>query len=135
MNLARLGNKYFADTEPWHLWKTDKQACANSIHVALQICASLSVLIEPVLPFTAEKLRGILNLHGVRSSMPGGNREEGIGWAEAGHPLLEAGHALGKSEILFTKIEDAVIDAQIEKLNEAAQKAKLRRQVRSPTQS
>lgn len=123
MNLARLGNKYFADTEPWHLWKTDKQACANTIHVALQICASLSVLIEPVLPFTAEKLRGILKLHGVRSSMPDGNREEGIGWAEAGHPLLEAGHALGKSEILFTKIEDAVIDAQIEKLNEAAQKA------------
>jgi len=135
MNLARLGNKYFADTEPWHLWKTDKQACANSIHVALQICASLSVLIEPVLPFTAEKLRGILKLHGVRSSMPGGNREEGIGWAEAGHPLLETGHALGKSEILFTKIEDAVIDAQIEKLNEAAQKAEAEASGEKPYES
>ena len=123
MNLARLGNKYFADTEPWHLWKTDKQACANTIHVALQICASLSVLIEPVLPFTAAKLRTMLQLNGVRSSMPGSNRGEGVGWDEAGHPLLEPGHALGESEILFTKIEDAVIDEQVEKLNEKARLA------------
>lgn len=120
MNLARVGNKYFADTEPWHLWKTDKQACANSIHVALQLCASLSVLIEPVLPFTAAKLRKMLKLNGVRSSMPGSNPEAGIGWDEAGHPLLEPGHRLGEAEILFTKVEDAVIDAQIEKLNETA---------------
>ena len=120
MNLARTGNKYFADTEPWHLWKTDKQACANTIHVALQICASLSVLIEPVLPFTAAKLRKMLKLNGVRSSMPGSDREVGIGWDDAAHPLLEAGHTLDKAEILFTKIDDAVIDTQIDKLNETA---------------
>ena len=125
MNVARLGNKYFADTEPWHLWKTDKQACANSIHVALQICASLSILIEPVLPFSARKLRKMLNLSGVRSSMPGSDRHSGIGWDDAAHPLLEAGHGLGESEILFAKIDDAVIEAQVEKLNVAATKAEV----------
>ena len=119
MNLARVGNKYFADTEPWHTWKTDKQACANTIHIALQLCASLSVLMEPVLPFSAAKLRAMLNLTGVRSSMPGGNAAQGIGWNEAGHPLLEAGHALGESAILFSKIEDEAIEAQVKKLHDS----------------
>ena len=121
MNLARIGNKYFADTAPWHTWKTDKQACANTIHIALQLCASLSVLMEPVLPFSAANLRKMLNLTDVRSSMPGSDPVSGIGWNEAGHPLLEAGHTLGKSEILFTKLEDEAIAAQVQKLHNAAE--------------
>ena len=119
INVARVGNKYFGDTEPWHTWKTDKQACANTIHIALQLCASLSVLMEPVLPHSAKKLREMLQLSGVRSSMPGSDRSTGIGWDDAAHPLLEAGHELGTSSILFSKIEDAVIEKQIEKLQEA----------------
>ncbi len=116
MNLARLGNKYFNDTEPWHTRKTDPQACANTIHVSLQICAALCVLMEPVLPFSAAKLRAMLNLTGVRSSEPGVTDEGLRGWDEAAGPLLEPGHALGKPQILFRKIEDAAIEAQIAKL-------------------
>jgi methionyl-tRNA synthetase len=117
MNLARLGNKYFNDTEPWHTRKTNPQAAANTIHVSLQICASLAVLMEPVLPFAAERLRTMLNLTGVRSSLPGG--EGGLGWDDAGRPLLVAGHALGEPAILFAKIEDEVIEAQLAKLRAA----------------
>lgn len=121
MNVARAGNKYFGDTEPWHTWKTDKQACANTIHVALQLCASLSILMEPVLPFTALTLRKMLNLTGVRSSLPGESGQAGIGWDEAAHPMLEAGHVLGEAEILFSKIEDPVIAEQIARLEQAGQ--------------
>ncbi len=115
MNLARLGNKYFNDTEPWHTRKTDMTACGNTIHVSLQICASLSVLMEPVLPHAAQRLRQMLNLTGVRSSTPG---EPGgdIGWDSAMQPLLETEHPLGAPSILFTKIEDDIIQAQIKKL-------------------
>ncbi len=116
MNLARLGNKYFNDTEPWHTRKTDPQACANTIHVSLQICAALCVLMEPVLPFSAAKLRAMLNLTGVRASEPGAGDESLRGWDEAAGPLLEPGHALGKAQILFRKIADEAIEAQIAKL-------------------
>ncbi|GIV58934.1 MAG: methionine--tRNA ligase [Rhodothermaceae bacterium] len=119
MNLARLGNKYFNDTEPWHTRKTDPQACANTIHVSLQLCAALSVLMEPVLPFTAAKVRRMLHLEGIRASTPEGPGT-GRGWDDAGHPLLEAGHPLGKPEILFEKIADDVIEAQVRKLEAAA---------------
>jgi len=115
MNLARLGNKYFNDTEPWHTRKTDPQACANTIHVSLQICAALSVLMEPVLPFMAAQLRRMINLDGIRASTPGGPTE-GLGWDDAGQPLLPVGHGLGPSEILVRKVEDAAIEAQIAKL-------------------
>ncbi|MDE2996502.1 MAG: methionine--tRNA ligase [Bacteroidota bacterium] len=115
MALARLGNKYFNDTEPWHTRKNDPQACANTIHVSLQICAALSVLMEPALPFSADKLRAMLNLEGVRSSLPGGDAGS-IGWDDAARPLLSAGHTLGEPGILFTKIEDDVIDEQKAKL-------------------
>jgi len=114
MALARLGNKYFNDTEPWHTRKSSPQACANTIHVSLQICAALSVLMEPVLPFSAAKLRDMLNLKGDRSSMPG--ETNGIGWDDVVKPLLPAGQALGESLILFTKIEDDVIEEQKAKL-------------------
>ena len=116
MNLARQGNKYFNDSEPWQTQKTDVQACANTIHVALQLCASLSVLMEPILPFSATTLRKMLNLDGIRSSMPAENSSSGLGWDDAEKPLLASGHPLGTSEILFKKIEDERIQIQIEKL-------------------
>ncbi|MGB1375199.1 MAG: methionine--tRNA ligase [Rhodothermales bacterium] len=115
MALARLGNKYFNDTEPWHTRKSDPQACANTIHVSLQICAALSVLMEPVLPFSAAKLRTMLNLSGVRSSLPGGDMGS-IAWQDAGTSLLSDDHVLGEPGILFTKIDDDVIEAQKAKL-------------------
>jgi methionyl-tRNA synthetase len=115
MALARLGNKYFNDTEPWKTRESDPQACANTIHVSLQICASLGVLLEPVLPSTAAAIRRMLRLEGVRASVPGG-ADGSIGWEEAGGALLPAGHVLGEEEILFTKIEDEVIEAQKAKL-------------------
>ena len=115
MNLARLGNKYFNDTEPWHTRQSNPQACANTIHVSLQICASLSVLLEPVLPHAAKRLRGMIRLDGVRSSDSGG-ADGKIGWDDAGKPLLESGHKLGSAEILFNKVEDEAIEAQLMKL-------------------
>ena len=117
MNLARLGNKYFNDTEPWHTRTSDPQACANTVHVCLQLCAALAILMEPVLPFTAARLREMLALEGVRPSTPGGEAG-GLGWSDAGRPLLDAGHALGTSDILFTKIDDDVIEAQTDKLGQ-----------------
>lgn len=116
MNLARLGNKYFNDAAPWRTRTSDPQACANTIHVALQLCAALSVLMEPVLPFSAVRLRAMLNLDGVRASAPGGDPEAAIGWDEAGGPLLQENHPLNEPEILFTKVEDAAIETQIDKL-------------------
>ncbi|NBC16627.1 MAG: methionine--tRNA ligase [Bacteroidetes bacterium] len=115
MNLARLGNKYFNDAEPWHTRKSDPQAAANTIHLSLQLCASLAVLMAPILPFAAARLRQMLRLDGVRSSVPGTD-DSGIGWGDAGQPLLEAGHALGDPEILFSKIDDEVIQHQMDKL-------------------
>lgn len=122
MNLARLGNKYFNDAAPWHSRKTDPQAAANTIHVSLQLCASLAVLMDPILPFAAERVRNMLKLDGVRNS-DAGVRHGTIGWAEAGHALLPSGHALGDAEILFTKIEDDAIQVQIEKLEARAAEA------------
>ena len=116
MNIARLGNKYLADTEPWKVIKTDEARVATILNVALQITANLATIIEPFMPFTAEKLRRMLNV-------------EALGWNNAGvATMLEAGHTLGKAELLFEKIEDSVIEAQVAKLtaakaaNEAAAK-------------
>ena len=117
MNVARLGNKYFHDQAPWITRKTNQSQCANTIHVSLQICAALSVLMSPVLPFSAEKLRSMLRLKGVRSSMPDHDSSGGVGWSEVAFDLLPAGHALGRREILFHKVTDNMIQAQIEKLD------------------
>lgn len=117
MSLARLGNKYFNDTEPWHTRKNELVKCGNTIHVSLQICASLAILLDPILPDAAKKLRQMLNLSGVRSSLPGNPTGGTLGWNDASRPLLEAGHTLNEAEILFSKIEDAVIEEQIEKLS------------------
>ena len=114
MNLARIGNKYLADTEPWKLAKTDMERVATILHISLQLVANLAIAFEPFLPFSSEKLRKMLNM-------------DSFDWAELGHTdLLPAGHQLGTPELLFEKIEDDVIQAQVDKLlatkkaNEAA---------------
>jgi len=104
MNLARLGNKYLTDTEPWKLVKTDPERVKTILHLSIQICACLSVLGEPFLPFTSKKLQKILNID-VHS------------WSEGGKiDLLKAGHTINAPEYLFEKIEDAAVEAQVRKL-------------------
>jgi methionyl-tRNA synthetase len=115
MGLARHANKYFNDSAPWATRTSDPRQCANTIHVALQVSAALSILCEPFLPFTAQKIRTMLRLDGVRSSTrtEGG---KGLGWSDAAYPLLAAGQVLGEPEILFTKLDDAFVEAQVAKL-------------------
>jgi len=117
MNLARLGNKYLADQEPWKLIKTDEERVKTIMFVALQIATGLAVLSEPFLPFTSEKLKGILNV----ISNEG---EKSIEWDDVSlkETLLSAGHTINKSELLFRKIEDTEIQQQLDKL-EATKKA------------
>ncbi|HAQ65569.1 MAG TPA: methionine--tRNA ligase [Bacteroidales bacterium] len=112
MNLARLGNKYLTDNEPWKVFKTDPDRVQTVLNVSLQICANLAIVCEPFLPFTASKLNNILNLG---SST----------WKEAGQTnLLVAGHQLNAAEFLYEKIEDDAIQLQLDKL-EASRKANL----------
>ena len=114
MNLARLGNKYLADTEPWKLIKTDAARVETIMYVALQITANLAILMEPFLPFAAEKLRKMLNMGQVDWKLCGQKQ------------VLQTGHSIGQAELLFQKIEDSEIQAQLDKLqafkkaNEAA---------------
>ncbi|MCL2824640.1 MAG: methionine--tRNA ligase [Polyangiaceae bacterium] len=119
MNLARYGNKYFNDSAPWATRKSNIQACGNTIHVSVQLCASLSILLDPFLPFSAASIRKMLDLNGVRCSASGiaGSSVGHIGWNDAGLPLIEAGHSLGTIEILFQKIEDDAIAKQRAKLD------------------
>ena len=106
MNYARIGNKYLADTEPWKVVKTDPERVRTILNVALQITADLSVAIEPFLPFTAEKIRRLLAV-------------EPLGWERLGEAeLLPAGHRIGEPELLFEKIEDEAVEAQLRKLSE-----------------
>ncbi|WP_406600932.1 methionine--tRNA ligase [Mangrovimonas aestuarii] len=111
MNLARLGNKYLADEEPWKVIKEDEARVQTIMYVALQIAAGLAVLSEPFLPFTSEKLKNILNL-------------DSKSWDSVSDTkaLLSAGHQIGKAELLFNKIEDQEIQVQLDKL-EATKKA------------
>ena len=118
MNLARIGNKYLADTEPWKLAKTDMTRTATILHLSLQIAANLAIAFEPFLPFSSEKLKKMLSL------------DASIGWADLGRiDLLPAGHSLGEVSLLFEKIEDTAIQAQLDRLarikkeNEAAAQA------------
>jgi methionyl-tRNA synthetase len=104
MNLARLGNKYLTETEPWKVFKTDEARVKTILNLSLQICANLSIVSEPFLPFSATKLLKMLNF-------------DALVWKYAGTAtILEAGHQLGTPELLFEKIEDSVIDAQVRKL-------------------
>jgi len=155
MNIARIGNKYISDMEPWKVAKTDLDRTASILYTCLQICADLAIAFEPFTPFSAEKLRGILRVgldagtdHRAGEGVPtvnffkpdegkalhtGSVSSEGIvlSWSMLGAPeLLPAGHALGESVLLFQKIEDSVVDAQIARLQaikaerEAAEAAK-----------
>ena len=126
--LARAGNLYLQETEPWKTRNTDAQAMQNTVHVALQVCAGLSILLEPVVPDLAARLRGMLNLTGVRSSLPaptdagtaGPASADELGWADAGRPLLDAGHAIGEPAILVEKVEDEAVEAQRQRLADRA---------------
>ncbi len=115
MNVARIGNKYLADSEPWKLIKTDPERVKTILNIALQITANLSIVAEPFMPFTAAKLLRML-------------RMEPLDWERIGAAdLIPAGHTIGTPELLFEKIEDDVIQAQLDKLaatkaaNEAAE--------------
>ena len=107
MNLARLGNKYLADEEPWKKIKTDEERVKTIMYVALQIAASLAVVSEPFLPFTSSKLKGILNV--TSSSL------SNLSWNELSEKdvLLASGHEINKQELLFSKIDDKTIVATI----------------------
>ncbi len=121
MNLARLGNKYLADEEPWKVIKTDPERVQTILFVALQIASGLAILCEPFLPFTSKKLKNILR----HSELDGLASWDTIKTANG---LLPAGHQIGKGELLFAKIEDAEVQQQLDKLqaskqaNEAANK-------------
>ena len=168
MNMARIGNKYISDTEPWAVAKTDLDRAASILHTCLQICADLAIAFEPFLPFSAEKLRDILrvgieagkdfrrgdadgfgdteNCYGPMDGRARHTESRGelrdpkyplvLKWEDLGSEnLLPAGHELGEPELLFSKIEDSVVDAQVAKLNatkaanEAAEKAAAAKEV------
>ncbi|MDT0647057.1 methionine--tRNA ligase [Zunongwangia sp. F260] len=114
MNLARLGNKYLADEEPWKLIKTDEERVKTVMYVALQIASALATLSEPFLPFTSTKLKGILKITDAVEHQG----EEEAQWDKIGtkKSLLPAGHQIGKAELLFSKIEDSEIEKQLKKL-------------------
>ena len=105
MELARFANKYFNDKEPWKTRKSNSQACATTINLCLQMVRSLSILAEPVIPNSVRKIWNILNI----SRIPN--------WDEAGELKLQAGQVINQPEILFTKIEDDIINAEVERLN------------------
>ena len=114
MNLARIGTKYLADSEPWKVVKSDPERVKTILYIALQLAANLSIAFEPFLPFSSKRLREMINMTEFE-------------WSQLGHTdLLPAGHQLGEPALLFEKIEDETIQAQIDKLlatkkaNEAA---------------
>jgi methionyl-tRNA synthetase len=108
MDLARSGNKYFNDAAPWTSIKSDRARCAATLNTTLQLQAALAVLMEPFLPFSAEKLWGMLNAAGSHRNQR---------WSAIPHLRLSDDRPLGKREILFEKIEDGIIEAQIAKLH------------------
>ena len=150
MNIARLGNKYLTDTEPWKVAKTDMDRAASILNVSLQICADLAVVFEPFLPFSAGKLRNILNvgiyagtdhragesgsssenlfregeaaaLHTVPSGTDAGGDACAVtlSWDSLGKDnILPEGHQLGEAVLLFSKIEDSIVECQVHKLEE-----------------
>ncbi|MFM9837696.1 MAG: methionine--tRNA ligase [Cyclobacteriaceae bacterium] len=123
IDLARLGNKYLAETEPWKLAKTDMARVATILNVALQIAASLAITVEPFLPFTSQKLSTMLGLGK-------------LNWSSAGaDDLLKENHSLGAPTLLFEKIEDEVIEAQIKKLVDSKKAMELANQPVIPAKS
>ena len=106
MNLARIGNRYITECEPWKVWKTDPKRVETILYISLQLVANLSIAFEPFLPFSSKELRNMINL-------------PEYDWAQLGSTdILPAGHKLNKPHLLFEKIEDEAIDAQLKKLEE-----------------
>ena len=106
MNVARIGNKYLADTEPWKVVKTDPERVKTILNIALQITANLTIAIEPFMPFSAEKILKMLQM-------------EKFGWDNLGSmELVKAGHIIGEPQLLFEKIEDEVIEKQLKRLED-----------------
>lgn len=113
MNIARTGNRYLQETEPWKVAKTDMARTATILNTALQICANLAIAFEPFLPFTAEKLSRMLGLTGLK-------------WTDLGRAgLIAAGSTIGQPELLFEKIEDDTIQAQLDRLARIKEENKL----------
>ena len=106
MNLARIGNRYITECEPWKVWKTDPERVKTILNICLQLTANLAVAFEPFLPFSSKKLRSLLQL-------------ETFEWEQLGSmDILSSGHQLAEPKLLFEKIDDSVIDAQIQKLED-----------------
>ncbi len=123
MNLARLGNKYLTDQEPWKKFKQDPERVKTILNISLQICANMSIVCEPFLPFTAKKLCSILNM-------------DSLQWNGAGRgDILEAGHQLNKAEFLFEKIEDKDIEAQVQRLLDTKKQNELSEWTASPAKA
>ena len=120
MDVARLGNKYLADTEPWKVIKTDTERTGTILNIGLQIAANLSILCEPFMPFTAEKLRTILNINQ-------------LSWSDAGRAdLLSEGQNITNIGLLFEKVEEETVVAQVKKLEDAKQQNLLEGKVVTP---
>ena len=120
MDVARLGNKYLADTEPWKVIKTDTERTGTILNIGLQIAANLSILCEPFMPFTAEKLRTILNINQ-------------LSWSNAGRAdLLSEGQNITNIGLLFEKVEEETVVAQVKKLEDAKQQNLLEGKVVTP---
>ncbi len=110
MNLARIGNRYITECEPWKVWKTDPERVKTILYVSLQLVANLSIAFEPFLPFSSKRLRQMLAM-------------DTFEWEQLGSTdILKPGHQLGEPELLFEKIEDDVIQRQLDKL-EATKRA------------
>ncbi len=120
MNVARLGNKYLADEEPWKTIKTDEERTKTVMYVALQIASALAVLSDPFLPFTSEKLKSILNFDGLQSQ-PNWKSIARIVPPSGEMPLGKGGHKINEGELLFSKIEDTQIQTQLDKLQASKQ--------------
>ncbi len=122
MEIARLGNRYLQETEPWKLAKTDMERVATILNVALQICANIAIAFEPFLPFMAEKLRGLLGMSSAN-------------WSKLGaSDILNAGDTIAPAELLFEKIEDEAIDAQIQRLERIKEENKVKNFKAAPQQ-
>ncbi len=120
MNLARVGNKYLADTEPWKLAKTDMERTATILNVSMQITANLAIAFEPFLPFSSEKIKQLI-------------RKNDLRWSQFGETdLLEAGHTISTPELLFEKIEDETIEKQVQKLQDSKKANELKAHKAAP---
>lgn len=114
MEIARIGNRYLQETEPWKLAKTDMERVATIMNVALQICANIAIAFEPFLPFMSEKLHGMLGL-------------KEISWEQLGNKdIVSAGDVIASAELLFEKIEDVAIDAQMQRLERIKEENKIK---------